>query len=290
MKYFLKRILSFLLIPFLFLLIISIAALVFLPKSEYYKIDPAIKNLYVGDSHIQYAIVDSLLVESQNIAVEAETFYFSYFRLKKILESENNIEKVYLGLGYHSLSSINDDFVYGKSSFSTAPKYFYLLPFSEQKKVLYSNYKSNHLHNYFKILIKSSFRPLVNNSKFGGYSNYFYSTASKKRIMDKRINYHFYKDKLVNGYSNLNLFYLEEIINLSKKYKFDLVIINTPLDPYYKEKIPKKFINKYDEIINKFNLKLIDFYNLRFDESCFIPDGDHLSVNGAIKMTKELIK
>ncbi len=288
MNHFLKRILYFLIVPIIFFLILCVIAATYIPKSSYYKIEPMITDIYVGDSHIQKAVVDSLLNNSQNIGMLAESFYFSYYRLKKIFESDNNIETVYLGFSYHNLSDYNDDFVYGKNSYSTSPKYFYLLTLNEQKKLLY--YNRNHLQSYIKSLIKNLYKPILNNTKFGGYSNNFKSTKSNKSIMDKRINYQFYTDKKVNEFSHLNLFYLEEIIKLSEKYKFDLKILNTPMDSYYQEKIPITYINKYDDIINKFNLKLINFNNLIFDETCYIPDGDHLSEIGAFKMTTELIK
>ena len=193
MKHFLKKICTFFIAPIIFITVLSVISITLLSKSSYYKIDPTITDIYVGDSHIRMAVVDSLLINSQNIAINSESFYFSYYRLKKIFESENNIETVYLGFSYHSLSDYYNDFIYGKYSPSTSPKYFYLIPFSEQKKLLY--YNRNILHNYLKSLIKNAYRPILSNTKFGGYSNHYTSTKSRNSSMDKRIRFQYYRDK-----------------------------------------------------------------------------------------------
>ena len=286
MNQFLKQLGKFFIIPIIAIILLNIVATFILGNSSYYKIESHINEVYVGDSHIRQSVVDSLLINGQNIALNSESFYFTYYRLKKIFESKNNIKTVYLGFSYHSLSDYYDERIYGKFSNSISPKYFYLLPFSEQVKIFYYNRE----HNYLKKIIKNSIKPILNNSNFGGYSNNFVNTKSRKSSIEKRINFQYYTDKNLNEFSKINLRYLEKIIALSKKHKFDLIIIKTPLDSYYKSKIPIEYINKYDDTIKKYNLNLIDFENLFIEESLFIPDGDHLSRIGSIKMTKELIK
>ncbi|GER60168.1 hypothetical protein ULMA_22760 [Patiriisocius marinus] len=285
MEHFLKKVGVFFLILVIFVTVLSFILIPLIKKSNYYKIESDITDIYIGDSHIRQAVVDSLLSNSQNIALDSESLYFTYYRLKKIFESENDIETVYLGFSYHTLSDYYDDYIYGEFSNSTSPKYFFLLPFSEQKKMLYLNRKNN----YVKGLIKNVYKPILNNSKFGGYSNVFMNTKSIKSSMDKRINLQYYTENKINQFSQINLLYLEKIINLSIINNFKLIIVNTPLDSYYKAKIPIEYIDKYDSVISKYDLPLIDFCNITFDENQFIPDGDHLSKEGALKMTKELI-
>jgi hypothetical protein len=68
------------------------------------------------------------------------------------------------------------------------------------------------------------------------------------------------------------------------------VILKTPLHAYYKSGIPLKFIEKYDSLINLNKLKLVDFGNLIFNDSCYLPNGDHVSQKGALLTTNFLGK
>jgi hypothetical protein len=99
--------------------------------------------------------------------------------------------------------------------------------------------------------------------------------------MDKRAIQQYYIHDTLRGFSEINITYLQKIIELCKNENVELVVLNTPLHPYYKNKIPKKFIDKYNELIINNSLKQIDFSGLDLSDSCFIPDGDHVSERGA---------
>ena len=49
--------------------------------------DQFIKMLFMGDSHIQKGIIDSLIPNSANVAQNSESFYFTYFKIKKLFKS-----------------------------------------------------------------------------------------------------------------------------------------------------------------------------------------------------------
>ena len=66
------------------------------------------------------------------------------------------------------------------------------------------------------------------------------------------------------------------------------MVLNTPLDPYYKSKIPQEYLDKYNQIVASRELKVIDFHNLKFQKEDFLKDGDHVSINGALKISKFL--
>ena len=103
------------------------------------QLKPYIKNVYLGDSHIQYAINDSIIPNSLNLATTSESFYFSYYKLKLLLDNNPAVENVYLGFSYHSLSNYYERFISGDYSSAIAPKYFYILPSKEQFRMIYWN-------------------------------------------------------------------------------------------------------------------------------------------------------
>jgi len=77
--------------------------------------------------------------------------------------------------------------------------------------------------------------------------------------------------------------FFNKIIDLCNKNKVKLITLNTPLHSYYKSKIPSEYLNKYNEIIRQDRIVTINFDELVLDDSCFIPDGDHVSVKGALQ-------
>ena len=86
MNVFLKKVLLISGLPVLMLLLFM-GYVTHVSKS--YEIGADIKNLYVGDSHIQFAIIDSLLLDSENVSKGAESYYYTYFKLKLLLEKQH---------------------------------------------------------------------------------------------------------------------------------------------------------------------------------------------------------
>lgn len=289
MKKFIKEIFKFSIIPLIFLVTFSLL-IYCISKVIDYKLNPGITEIYIGDSHIECAVNDSLLNSGKNVSTNSESFYFSYYKLKKLVEENQNIETVYLGLSYHSLSNYYDQFTNGEYSPSVSPKYFYVLPVIEKFRLGYWNLKN--LSTFIKGVLSESYRYLFKDVTFssGGYSNNFTNTMASKTSMEKRLEFQYYTNKKLHDFSEINLLYLSKIIELCRTNQIDLVVLSTPLHPYYKSKVPVIYINKLNEIVNIYNLKVIDFSDLTLSDSCFIPDGDHLSVKGANQMPKELIR
>lgn len=246
------------------------------------KIKGNISDIYIGDSHIKHAINDSIIPNSLNIAESSESFYFSYFKLKILLDNNPSIKKVHLGLSYHNLSNYYDRFISGDYSLATAPKYFYSLPIKEQFRMIFWNKKN--LISFTKSIIKHGIKK-IKNDKYSlfdrGFSNRFNGTKVDQSSMNKRLLFQFYKNDNLNSFSECNIKYLKKIIILCKSKSVELHVLNTPLHPYYNSKIPKEYTKKLNEIIRENQLHYIDLSNLKLKDECYIPDGDHVTKLGA---------
>jgi hypothetical protein len=255
-----------------------------------YKTAPGITSVFVGDSHVQLAINDRLYSGGINLSQQSESYKYSFFKMQTILKNNPSIKKMYLGFGYHSLSSYYDDYISGKYSKFISPRYFFILPTDEKMLVLKQN--RTQLPELFKNIISNSVETLFAKNRhalfLGHYENDFHAVSAVKESMDHRLSKQFYEDGKVRDFSETNLYYLYRLIDLCKKEHIELFILNTPLHPYYKSKIPRKFIEKYDEVVREKNLKVIQFDHLRLTDSCFIPDGDHVSEKGAAITTRQL--
>lgn len=292
MKTFLQKTIIFFGIPVVFLLSLIVFFSFYLSQQKYI-LDSNVSEIYIGDSHIKMSVNDSLLTKGKNTGDFSEPFYFSYYKIKRILSDNPNIKKIYLGVSYHNLSNYYNGVIDGKSGY--VARYFFVLPVNLQLKYLYNNVK-NPL--YYKGVIKygilrnllykyTSFLGPYSNV-LGAYWNEFKETSATIKDMDNRLKGQYFTNRKLNDFSLNQLYYIQEITDLCKDYHIDLILINTPLHPYYRNKLPREYVEKYKTIIKDGNLTLIDFSELLSEDDCFVPDGDHVSKKGATIMTMEL--
>jgi hypothetical protein len=252
-------------------------------KSE--RLDSSITRIFMGDSHIEQAINDTLLDHSVNIAQNSESLYFSYYKLKIILEQNPSIKEVYLGFSYHSVSSYYDKFIFGEFSNVISSRYFSFLPFKEKLKILIAN--RNDFFSYLKVVTKNDILNIWREKKTfqGGFANSFSNTKASEESIEKRVLFQYYNKGSLNEYSLINIEYLNKIKDLCKNSNVNLILVNTPVHTLYKNKLPKKFKVKYEQLSESGRFKILDLSNILSEEYFFIPDGDHVSQKGAIKTT-----
>ena len=248
------------------------------------------KSMFIGDSHIQNGINDELITDGINFSQNGESYYFSYQKLKKIIALNKQVKTIYLGFSYHNLSSYYDDYVFGKYNNEISSRYFFILPASEKEKFIKCNLSDEMLY-FKKIFEKGTVNVLRKKNKYsflGYYQNGFHNVESQKSSMDKRIQLQFFNETKIANFSEVNIIYLNKIIALCKENNKDLIVLNTPLDAYYKNNIPRQYIDRYNQIIETQKLRVIDFHNLKFQKNDFIKDGDHLSVKGSLLISNFL--
>ncbi len=288
MKKFIQQIIKFTYVP-LIVFVVGLVLVSYISESVAFKLNQSIREIYIGDSHIQCAIIDSLLTNSKNISTASESFYFSYFKLANVIKKNRQIEKIYLGFSYHSLSSYYDDYICGQYSLSVSPKYFYIVPIEEKFQLALWNAWA--LNSFVKDVSLIGYEILFDDKKFFsdfGYSNDFSNTEASQTSMTQRLQTQYFTDGSLNNFSEINLFYLKKIIDLCNSKKITLILLNTPLHSFYKSKIPAIYSSKYKELLTLYKLRVIDLQNLSLPDSCFTPDGDHVSKRGAMETSDEL--
>ncbi len=244
-----------------------------------------VNTLLIGGSQVQMSLNDKMLPNSINVSLDAESYQYSYFKLKGIINNNPNIKQVYLGCGYFYYSSFYDEYIYGKHSPDFFSRYFFILPSKEKKNIL-----NKHVYD-----ISSSMRKIFsygfNNitqkelSFIGFYKNDFVKTSAKEPSINNRIDAQYYEKGKVRDFSSNNQYYLEKIKVFCQSKKIKLILFHPPLHPTYKKKIPHKFINKFNHEmkINKF--EVIDCNDIVLSDSCYLPDGCHVSKYGAKLLT-----
>lgn len=268
----------------IFILFLMITTL----NARSFQVDDTVKEIFVGDSHIRYGFDDNLNINSLNMGSSSESTYFSYFKLKHILKSNPSITTVYLGFSYHNISAYYDQYTFGKYSRDVASNYFFILPIEEQLQLFKWNLRRA---PYFIVsLIKSGINNWMNKETFrGGFDNPYSSVSAQESIMNNRLNFQYYTNGRLNSFSNLNLLYFENIVSLCQHANVELIILNTPLHPYYQAKIPEEFFNKYNSIVSGKNIQVMDLSQMDFPDNFYQPDGDLLSKEGALESTLKII-
>lgn len=253
-------------------------------------IDNSIETLISGDSHTQSGIDDSILKSSLNISQSSEHFLYTYNVLKLLLKNENKLEKVILGVSFHSFSSSYDDYIkkYEKTKYMF-PKYFQILDNESIQDI--NEIPLRQSNAIFKNMIKD----LNNGSKIHKYSfiGEFYKsekTNLNDTVIEATLNRHYFTEfPKTQDFSYFQLKYLNKIEQLCNKQGVELILINTPITKQYHQKIPKKFINNYYSIINNLRDKVVfyDFADIKYSDA-YYGDGDHLNSFGAEKFSQLL--
>ncbi len=292
MKKFINQLFIFFAIP---ILLISLLAAIFIYYISLLSVNCSlpihITEIYVGDSHIKKAINDSLLTNGKNLGCSAETYYFSYHKIKRILAANDHIEKIYLGFSYHNLSSYFNNFIYGKGAHALTSKYFYMLPLNQKLQLLRWNLA--HPRTFFKSIVKAGMHSVKYQPDFeflGGYDNTFVYLKADTLSINKRIQHQYFNEQKPREFSMFNIQYLKKIISLCEAKNVELTVIKTPSNDLYNVQIPISYLNKYKKILYENKLTQIDLNSFALTDDCFTPDGDHLTKKGAMLTTRNLIK
>lgn len=281
MKLFLKRLVGYILfltlIFCLLLLALSVSNKRLLVK---YKTEPRYNTVLLGDSHIQNAIDDSQLPYAINLSQGLEMFMFSYAKLKVLLENNPNIKRVVLGCSYHNLSRKVETTIKGKDAPRLSNRSFFLLPLKEQYWLLWHN-RDNSVA-FLRGVMKTGYNNLVSSEKdysFNGFHidiNHSVDTAAIKKSVRKT----YYSEENLMAFSEINIAYLNKIIDLCQSKKVELFMLNIPTHPIYNELVPVAYKEKYRSLADK-RANWIEFNELQnLPDSCFITDGTHISGKG----------
>ncbi len=270
-------------------------------KSYQVTLPGGIKTLILGDSHAQQGINPDYLEASVNISQSSEFLMYSYYKLAKILQSDNGIENVVLTYSYHSLSK------YGSSGSSEMLKRYHMLldeafyrDFFIDEGVFF-NFVIRYLADVYKIPfgVANDFAECLNFRKYRGTLNAPYigsfisagtSVVREAAELDKTIQNHYHKNHGIKDISAMKIAYLERISDLCGASGINLYLVNTPVHDSYYRKIPEKFIREVDsaaESLENATTHYINYSQLALPDSDFY-DCQHLNQKGAVVLSKKL--
>lgn len=97
-----------------------------------YKIPEGKNILVLGDSHTQCAINPTVFPQALNLSESADTYFYSYVKLKKILEHNKQIDTLIIGYSHNNIAKAQDNWLADEAiNGSKLPVYFFLFERSE---------------------------------------------------------------------------------------------------------------------------------------------------------------
>jgi len=231
MKLFLKYISRFLIFLFTVFLLIIIGNywLIQLTPINF----PSKKNILIlGDSNSECAINDDIFKRSTNFSAPAESYYYSYLKLKKILETKQAIDTVLLSFSPHNIFD-NNWFASQNHIENNFCRYYPFMSRNDFRFLLESHPKSviYSLRSIALQFLKNIFRKITGSHslQLGGFTSLdldrLEEALQSLKAGEPIKNFRLPKDLYP---TNVEIAYINKIVQLCEKSQLRLILINLP--------------------------------------------------------------
>jgi hypothetical protein len=269
----------------LIVLVVSITIKV-VNQKEYYEIPKDKHILAIGHSHGSSALIDTNLNGVFNVCSGGETYNFTYAKIQRLLESNNQIDSVLLFVSNNLFDDQFDARFWDENQIGHRLKtyfphmdiefmnqYLKKYPFSFLNSALVST-KEN-----LSFIILGKERSFLTSGMWGGYDLH---QGVIKNYQKKDTSY-----QATETFDNMK--YLEKIVAYCKEKRKEVVFISTPLNAAYQINLHRE-----DEFLFHLNricpeCIFIDYRKFALSDSCFL-NIDHLNYVGAQIFTEDLKK
>jgi len=266
-----------------------------------FKLDDGIRTLIIGDSHTMAALDPDIINKSKNISLDSENYFFTYYKLRYYLFNNSQIKNVILGFSTHNVSKMSSEmfFYHGPTEKQELDRYYRILDLEGKFRIM--SFRKYFIISVLKydfgipleiykddFFLKKVFQKNMNKSDYDFIGGYYRSEKSNVNLEDikKKIKEYYYNDHMIyQGESQLNIEYLNKIIELCAKKGIEVYLYNTPVYWIYKKMIPAENVHDFErvkeEIMKKYrNIVYIDHTDYIHDKDYF-GDQDHVNSFGA---------
>ena len=249
-----------------------------------YKVEKNKNVLILGDSHTENAIDDNIFENSVNLSHSADSYFYSYLKIRKLKKENPHIDTLLLALSSHNLLVEYEDKWLFKSKLRIYTDLMNLSDFSFLFKANPSAVIQGLIESP-KYSIKLLFRGDLKERDLGRFQP-SQRNSLEKDIEKRKKN----KKQRALEYSQFEIDHLFSIVNFCKKNNIELIFISTPIHPEY-IKIKEKEFKLFNDFYNTklFDIKFLNYSNFDVPDK-FFQDLDHLNTNGAKFFTKHLMK
>lgn len=278
---------------------------IYSPKQ--FKLNQKLRTLVIGDSGLM-GYDPKTIERSINYARGGESYFYNYYKLKFCTENNPQIRNIILSFQCASFSSFFED---KRRLFIRPLNRFYMILDDEgkeevrswSKEYIWSTLKYDYgipvdvFGNLDKTSDINSGRKL-NYPFLKKYAPIAKSSSIKLDKIEKAIHTHYYKyNKEANKQelmkrSLLMESYLYKIIAYCKEKDLRLILVNNPLHPEYKKRIPKQYTALYEKVKRRVRIRhpeveFYDFSELELKDEEY-RNGNHVNYHGGQILSKEV--
>ncbi len=254
-----------------------------LNKNVSFEIAPSIKYGVFGHSHSETSLNDSIIDNFQNFSKSGESYYYTYHRIKKIIESNSKLEVVFIEFTNNQINQERDDWIWGEKYMES--RFLRMEPFidfNDQALLLkkapfrYISTSLTSQKNAIDRIIQNNFI-FSDNIKYGGYNHIKFQKADSLSGRLNKINNYITIEEHKRSEENLN--YLEKILELCDSQSIKALLIRSPLHEKYQGLKNEKV---FQELLNSrfYKTEFLDFKNFYLTNECY-GDLEHLNYKGA---------
>lgn len=250
---------------------------------DYYKLNKKYDNLVFGHSHTECAFNDSLINNTLNLSNSGENYFYTYFKVKKVVEN-NKVKNVFISFTNNYIEFSSDTVEIWKDRYLDKwfTKYGAYMNHEDVSFLLKNNprgllnVQSITSKKYLTFLLKSK-KSIIEDLSWGAFR---YSERAK---LDSLLKTKHVKTKITSfSYSKDGLDYLDKTIKLCRENKVNVYFVRSPVhsswdrnnEPY----LQKLLRDRYKQI------PFLDFYNFPLPNSDY-GDRSHLNYLGAKKFS-----
>jgi len=279
MKKFIKRLLLFLtiIIGFVFIDICLQKTLLF--RDEDMKFAKNIHTLILGHSHTANSCNTKYIKNSINLASPGEAYIYTYFKAKKVIETNPQIKKVYVEFTNNQIDKHMDNWIWDDTHLQYNFISYGVLMDYDALSLLYKKNPSGFVTAFSKGLFNNLLKmvPLkkrkIQYGSIGGFKTNNQIFINSKVTKNKKMTSSNYE------ISESNLYYLEQIVKYCKQRKIEVILVRSPMHKTYHVSFSE---NEYNKILSKKfkDIKFIDNKDFPIPDNGF-HDIEHLNSTGA---------
>ena len=283
MKQFIKKTILFVVLS---MLVLSGLFLLFnnsIKKNASFKLNEDITNIIVGHSHSECTYNDSLIEKTINFSNSAESYFYSYSKIKKLVEHNKSVNTVFIEFSNNSITDRMNDWIWGDVYMSERLAIYFPFLSNEDLALLYRNNKSSFINSTSKTFRNNIFKTITSDfdytNKIGGYTGLEGSEIDSLLLAYK-------KEPLVMNalnFDNKNLKYLEKIVEFLTSKEIDIYFIRSPQHKYYIDYQNEEYFLKFKDSVFS-HVEFLDFNDFPVD-NLEHKDFGHLNSSGAEKFS-----
>jgi len=236
--------------------------------------------LIIGDSHTQNGInfnIDSLICI--NLSASAESYFYSYVKVKHLIDEKVKIRNIILNYGAYSLSDkIDSIWLFDKKNYlSKTRSYFPFINFNDFYD--YTNLLNFDFTIYADLFIEIFYQSFYNLERYYllGKKPFIGEYTPNSSILNLNDSISIIDNK---GNSDVQMKYLNKIIELSKKNEIKLFLVCTPTFLGGPNKLKKGIKGPF---------YYFDYGPVFLGQNEYFSDYVHLNEKGSLKFSNILI-